>query len=108
MTEFITMAVLFGVVVGGFFGLMFTVNSKGWKKVCGLLITMVITGCVISGMFCAERAGDEQAWNNGTCPNCGTEWHFSSADHIRNGGTLYYWTCDNCGRVIELHSQFSK
>ena len=108
MTEFITMAILFGVVVGGFFGLMFTANSKGWKKVCGLLITMVIIGCVISGMFCAERAGDEASWNNGVCPNCGIEWHFSNADHIRNGGTLYYWNCDNCGRVIELHSQFSK
>ena len=108
MTEFIIMAVLFGVLVGGFFGLMFTVNSKGWKKVCGLLVTMVITGCVISGMFCAERAGDEQAWNNGTCPNCATEWEFSNADHIRNGGTLYYWHCPNCQRVIELHSQFSK
>ena len=108
MTMFIILAVVFGLVVGGFLGMMFTVNSKGWKKVCGLLITMVITGCVISGMFCAERAGDEASWNNGVCPNCGIEWHFSNADHIRNGGTLYYWNCDNCGRVIKLHSQFLK
>ena len=108
MTMFIILAVVFGLVVGGFLGMIFTVNSKGWKKVCGLLITMVITGCVISGMFCAERAGDENSWNNGVCPNCGIEWHFSNADHIRNGGTLYYWNCDNCGRVIKLHSQFLK
>ena len=108
MTMFIILAVVFGLVVGGFLGMIFTVNSKGWKKVCGLLITMVITGCVISGMFCAEKAGDEASWNNGVCPNCGIEWHFSNADHIRNGGTLYYWNCDNCGRVIKLHSQFLK
>lgn len=108
MTQFIIMAILFGVVVGGFFGMMFTANSRGWKKVVGLLVTMIITGCVISGMFCAERAGDEQAWNNGTCPNDGTEWVFTNADHLRNSGTLYYYYCPECGKIIELHSQFSK
>ena len=108
MKEFITLAILFGVVVGGLFGLMFTANSEGWKRICGILVTMVIAGCIISGLFCAERAGDEQVWNNGVCPNCNISWHFSNADHVRNGRTLYYWNCENCGRVIELRSQFSK
>lgn len=106
MKMFIILAIIFGVVVGGLFGAMFTSGAKGWKKVVGFIATMVITGCVISGMFCAEQAGDEQAWNNGVCPNCNVSWIFANADHVRNGGTLYYWNCKECNKVIRLHTQF--
>ena len=108
MKIFIILAIIFGVVVGGFFGLMFSSSSKGWRKAIIMIITMVITGCLLSGMFWVEQAGDAYSWNDGVCPNCNVEWTFSNADHLRNSGTLYYWSCLNCGRVIELHSQFIK
>ena len=105
MTMFIIFAIVFGVLIGGFLGLMFTINSRGWKKVIGMVITIIVTGCLISGMFCLERKGDVEKWNNGKCGKCGSEWVFANADHVRNGGTRYFWKCDNCKTIIELHSQ---
>ena len=106
MNEFLFYAILFGVVLGGFLGLSFTANSRGFKKIIGLLLTMVITGCIVSAMICGEYNQDKEIWNDGKCPTCGIEWEFSNADHIRNGGTLYYWRCDNCNKIIELHDNF--
>lgn len=65
-----------------------------------LIITLVVT---IGGVFLQVKM-DDDIWNNGKC-NCGTEWTFSNADHIKND-TLYYYHCDNCGNVIELHSNY--
>ena len=65
MTTFIIFAIVFGVLIGGFLGLMFTVDSRGWKRVIGVVITIVVTGCLISGMFCLGKKGDVEKWNNG-------------------------------------------
>ena len=105
MTMFIILAILFGVLIGSFFGFMFSVNMKGFKKVFVIILTMVITGCLISTMFCSEYNSDEEKWNNGYC-ECGEKWVFSNAVHTRNGGTIYYWHCEKCNKTIELHSQF--
>ena len=48
-----------------------------------------------------------KAWNNGSC-ECGCEWTFSNVEHLRNSDNLYYWYCEDCGKVIELHTQFTK
>jgi Na+-translocating ferredoxin:NAD+ oxidoreductase RnfA subunit len=106
MNEFLSYAILFGVVAGGFFGLLFTANSTGLKKIIGILLTMVITGCIVSGIICLEHNHDKENWNNGKCPTCGIEWEFSNAVHTRNGRILYYWRCSNCNKIIELHSNF--
>ena len=105
MTKFIILAILFGVLIGSFFGFLFSVNMKGFKKVFVIILTMVITGWLSSTMLCSEYNSDKEKWNNGYC-ECGGKWVFSNADHIKNGGTVYYWHCEKCNKIIELHSQF--
>jgi hypothetical protein len=104
---FVFLAIVFTVVVGLFIGCMFTTSMNGWKRGLVTLAIAVCVGCGISAMFCAERNSDVKAWNNGSC-ECGGTWEFSNAEHLRNSGNFYYWYCEDCGRVIELHTQFTK
>jgi hypothetical protein len=50
---------------------------------------------------------DENLWNNGVCA-CGGEWEFSNASAVHKHGTSYFYYCDDCGDVIELHSPQTK
>ena len=104
---FIFLAIIFTVVIGLFIGSIFTTNMKGWKKGLVTLVIATCVGCIISAMFCVERNSDIKVWNNGYC-ECGSELKFSNVEHLRNGGNLYYWHCEDCGKVIELHTQFTK
>lgn len=104
---FVFLAIVFTVVIGLFLGYMFTTNMKGWKRGLAILVIAVCIGCGISAMFCAERDGDIKAWNNGSC-ECGGEWKFSNVEYLRNSGNLYYYYCEDCGRIIKLHTQFTK
>ena len=54
-----------------------------------------------------EGKSDEILWNEGHC-QCGGEWHFSNAEHIRNGGDVYYYHCQECGDVIRLYFSHHK
>ena len=104
---FVFLAIFFTVIIGLFFGYMFTTSMKGWKRVLVTLVIAVCIGCGISTVFCVERNNDIKAWNNGSC-ECGGKWTFSNVEHLKNSGNLYYWYCEDCGRVIELHAQFTK
>lgn len=104
---FIVLAIIFTVTIGSFLGGIPTSSMKGWKRWFATLVIAICIGCGISAIFCAERKSDAKAWNNGFC-ECGNEWKFSNVDHSRTGGNLYYWYCEDCGKVIELHMQFTK
>lgn len=110
MIKFIIVAILMSVTVGSFISLMlvniFLENGKAILKwILGIIIAILI-GCTISNLIVREQANDKAVWNNGYCIECGNKWRFANADNHRNVGTIYYWTCDNCGKVIELHSNF--
>ena len=107
MKMFLLLSVVFTVVIGLFLGWMLTSSMHGWKRVLVTLVIAICVGCGISAMFCAERNSDVKAWNNGFC-ECGCEWKFSNIEHLRNSGNLYCWYCEDCGRVIELHTEFIK
>lgn len=64
----------------------------------GLPIVLLI------GVLTIESKNDTKIWNNGICIECNEEMQFSGASHLRNGGNLYYYTCENCGHTIEIHS----
>lgn len=77
--EFIIMAVLFSMVVGGFMALcivnMIAEDSKPVVKwIMGIIIAVAI-GCGISGLVTLQNKGDDE----------------------------YYYTCDNCGHTIVIH-----
>ena len=107
MKMFIFLTMIFTVVCGLIIGGMFTANMKGWKKVVTTLVIAFCIGCSISAILCAERNSDIKVWNNGFF-ECGGTWEAGNVEHLRNSGNLYYWYCEDCGKVIELHTQFTK
>ena len=105
MVEFIVMAIIFGILVGGFLGGMATADCRTlWGRILGIIIWIVICGCSISGMIMAQKQGDRDAWNNGACP-CGSAWELVNIQHSGNSGKLYYYTCRECNNIITLHGQ---
>lgn len=105
MIEFIVMAIIFGVLIGGFLGAMATADCQTtWGRVLGIIVWVVVSGCVVSGMLMAERQGDREAWNNGACA-CGSAWELVNVEHMKNSGTLYYYTCRECSNIITLHGR---
>ena len=93
--------------VGAFFGVMFCngIKNKVVRWISGILVSILVSWFVI-GMNTLESKIDANTWNNCICPTCEIEWTFSNADHIKNGGTHYYWHCENCNKIIEVHQQF--
>ena len=104
MKMFLIMAVVFGVSIGVLFGLLFTSRMSGWKCVWGMIATMVITGCVISGAFCLNQLAQNRVWNDGVCTECGDSWEFANVSKNKNT-TTYFWYCDECGVIIEQSCQ---
>lgn len=91
------------ITIGGFFGMMAFSLSEGlatWKKSAIALLVAVLSSSLIAGGFYIERKSAETAWNNGYC-TCGTEWRLVNVQKYR-GHTIYYYTCDNCGKTIEI------
>lgn len=106
MGAVIALWVLFSLLCGSFFAMMFTARMEGIKKVVAFVLVAAIVGAALTGAFVLEEVGDEHAWNNGYCDKCNVEWEFTNAQHVKNCGTYYYWTCPDCHTVIELHRQF--
>lgn len=109
--EFILVAIFMSLTVGGFMALcivgIFTENSKPIVKwIVGTILAVAI-GCSISGLFVLQNKNDTEAWNNGYCTECGNPYKFTSAVHHKNSDDEYYYTCDNCGNTIVVHSLYS-
>ena len=70
-----------------------------------LIILIILVGIIALAVFgtLAEVKSANAHWNNGVCENCGGEYKFSSAVHIRNSGDYYYYTCEDCGHTIKTH-----
>lgn len=67
----------------------------------GILAGMILFGL---GINTIEAKMDASVWNDGIC-QCGGEFEFSNATHRKNGGNYYYYTCNDCGKVIETNHQ---
>ena len=70
------------------------------KDVFKMLAFFAILTAGMCGACYLEVSIDADTWNEGVCL-CGGEYEFSNAGHRKNGGNYYYYTCNECGRVIE-------
>lgn len=79
-----------------------------------LFVVFVIVGLSIGAILLCEKADmkqDEYIYNNGICRTCGHELKFSNASKGGRGAgstTYYYYSCDECGNVVELHFPVQK
>ena len=107
---FITLGLVMSIVVGLFFAIIITNDIQNIvKKVLLTIIISLSIGFSISGLMTLEHLGDTKRWNDGHCKHCGNEWHLFDVEKIsRSSSSIYYYECDNCNTVIELHSRFEK
>ena len=100
---FVVFGVFMFLTIGGFFGMCVFSLLEGlatWKKFVIALLVAVLSSFLITNDFYTDVKSDERAWNNGYC-TCGTEWRLLNAQKYRSH-MIYYYTCDNCGRTIEI------
>ena len=102
---FIVGGLIMSASVGAFISLIFTSGiEKEWKQaLVGIPLALAI-GFGISGLLTLEHETDKATWNNGNC-SCGYEWELIDIERTRHGSTIYYY---DCGKIIELHTNFGK
>lgn len=92
-------AVFLGILVANATG------KNGWAYYVIMVVASLLIAAVIAGAFTADRASDENRWNNGICTVDGTELHFVNASATRSIGgtnTKYYYECEN-GHIYEFN-----
>ena len=89
-----------GLMMGSFFACW--AESK-WGRVVAFILGTIITTLIAAGVFYLDCSSNKVKWNDGKCP-CGGSYQFSNASNY-HGSTYYYYSCDNCGNVIELTQQ---
>ena len=77
------------------------------ETVCVLGMIICVIGLAI-GLSCAEAYSDKTAWNGGHCAECGGSYELSGVSHVRNGGDLFYYSCEECGDTIRTHHAMKK
>lgn len=72
----------------------------------GLFLTLFVVLIFAAGILIAnhESKVSKENYNNGICSECGGEYRFTSAQHIKNSGDRYYYTCEDCGHTVMTFS----
>ena len=86
--EFIISGCIIGLVLGGFLGVIFSVDMQNKiKKIA------VIFGCIIiiSLIWTAILKSESNSFNNGYCPYCETKY-----EAIQRKNSQTYYECSNC------------
>lgn len=70
----------------------------------GMMILVLLIGvpvgiAIVGGTI--ERREALKTWNSGTHIDCGGKRELFSANHVRNGGTYYFYKCGKCKSVWE-------
>lgn len=105
---FVVTGLIMSVSVGGFMSLILTSSMRdGWKKVVVAIIISLAIGFGLSGLFALEEKANVMTWNNGHCTECNGKWHLVDVVKSgKNGGSRYYWECENCYNVIDTTRNF--
>lgn len=65
--------------------------------ICLILVLTILT---VSALGESPKKQDDLNWNNGICSKCGNQYSFKCVtSHF-----IYYFECDNCKNIIQLHS----
>ena len=104
--------IIFG-VVSLFVGLPIAMGNLGSSRkrfVKGLIKTIAfvsaISGMLYIGIMLSYNS-DVKTWNNGQHENCG-QWEIFDIEKNRHGSTRYYYKCNECGKTIDLSTNFTK
>ena len=103
---FIVFGLLLSISVGAFVGMILTSGIR--NQIVKIIMTIILSLTIGFGLVSLavwERKVDEQKFNGGYC-ECGGEWDLFDIEDKKNAGSLYFYKCEECKRVIRLNSQF--
>jgi formate dehydrogenase maturation protein FdhE len=107
---FIITGICMTFIVGLFMSLCIVNTTEmrdGWKKNLVTIVLALAIGFGISGLMTLEHQANVETWNDGYCEECGGEWHLVDVVKSRtNGGTRYYWECEDCYNLIDTTTKF--
>lgn len=69
------------------------------RFITAILATAFFAG-IFGGCLFIDTTRDDNNWNDGYCPDCGTHWVFKGGTRYKFS-TEYYYECENCHTVIE-------
>ena len=93
---------IFGLILGSFFGVVAYCNIEGVKGVIVGIIVMLIFGLIFGGGFYLDGKMRADKWNGGYCPECNVHWTPFGASDTDLGSTHKYYYCKECYTEIEL------
>ncbi len=93
---------IFGLILGSFFGVVAYCNIEGVKGVIVGIIVMLGFGLLFGGGFYLDGKMRADKWNGGYCPECNVHWTPFGASDTDLGSTHKYYYCEECYKEIEL------
>ena len=109
MKMFIVSFVVYSMIFG-IFGLLF-----GWSKsrkffsletLLGLIPSTVLA-LIVAVVMSLQFTNDNTEWNDGKCPKCSIEWELFDVEKSRHSPAHYYYKCNECGKIIDLSTNFT-
>ena len=77
------------------------------KEILVTILIIIFIVAIFTGLAMIEYKMDCRVWNDGECI-CGGEMVFKNASTHDRGVDTYFYICEDCYRLIELNSYFSK
>ena len=77
------------------------------KRIIVAIIVSVILGGLLFVCIYRECQVDSKIWNNGMHETCG-KWEIIDIERSRSGSTHYYYKCNNCGKTVDLATNFTE
>lgn len=93
---------IFGLILGSFFGVVAYCNIEGVKGVIVGIIVMLVFGLIFGGGCYLDDEMRADKWNGGYCPDCNVHWTPYGASDSDLGSKHKYYYCEECYREIEL------
>lgn len=98
----IILCAVFGLFIGGVFGVFAWLRVEGVKgALIGLAVTLVIGFLCGGGMYLDETIRADK-WNGGYCPECEIHWTPFGVSDTDFGSSSKYYYCEECYREINL------
>lgn len=108
-TLFIITGLLFTLVAGTFFGMIFYANSRmknGTTKIIVTIILAFVIGFGIGGFFTLNDMAESKIYNDGVHIDCGGHWELFDIERTKSSTNFYYYQCDECDYVVRFEQQF--
>lgn len=75
------------------------------KEMIAIITALVIVLGLIIGLTCCQNQKQNDSYNNGICPICGTSFHFVNVTYEIYEGFKYIYACDNEHIIICAEEQ---